>query len=154
MATVSPTEPPTSAPAWSYTLHLPRDPRSPRVARGTLRSVLVAHDLPAVLDTAELLTSELVTNAYRHSAGSFLLRVAEVGGGRRLRVGVWDTDPYLPAPFDAGPRTPDAEADGGRGLFLVCHYAYAWGGHPVGDGKLLWFELTARPSGGGWAVAA
>ncbi|MEU2564717.1 ATP-binding protein [Streptomyces longispororuber] len=67
---------------------------------------------------------------------------------------VWDADPYLPAPFGAGPGGPDAEADGGRGLFLVCHYAYAWGGHPVGNGKLLWFEPAAARPADGWAVAA
>ncbi|WP_349239282.1 ATP-binding protein [Streptomyces sp. CC224B] len=52
------------------------------------------------------------------------------------------------------PGVPGAEADGGRGLFLVRHYAYAWGGHPVGDGKLLWFELAAARPADGWAVAA
>ncbi|MCT9005583.1 hypothetical protein [Streptomyces rhizosphaerihabitans] len=40
-----------------------------------------------------------------------------------------------------------AEADGGRGLFLVCHYADAWGGYPLGDelfgrnGEVLWCEV-------------
>lgn len=52
--------------------------------------------------------------------------------------------------FDKGSgplhRVP-VEADGGCGLFLVCHYADAWGGYPLGDdlfgrgGKLLWCEL-------------
>ncbi|KAB1986329.1 ATP-binding protein [Streptomyces triticiradicis] len=44
------------------------------------------------------------------------------------------------------------EADGGRGLFLVCHYADAWGGHPLGDdlfgtsGKVLWCEGEPSPT--------
>ncbi|GAA3792509.1 hypothetical protein ACFS5L_12200 [Streptomyces phyllanthi] len=60
MVTVSPSP----TPAWSYALHLPHDPRAPRVARMTLRAVLPAYGISELLDTAELLASELVTNAY------------------------------------------------------------------------------------------
>ncbi|MEI5103816.1 ATP-binding protein [Streptomyces sp. PmtG] len=157
MPTVSP--PPPSTPTWTYALHLPHDPRSPRIARATLRTVLTAHGLTHLNDTAELLTSELVTNAYRHSPGPAALRVRALGVGGGVRVTVWDTDPRIPAPFGrCGPRVPDAEGVGGRGLFLVCQYAHAWGGCLVGDdvfgygGKLLWFELGDRQAD--WAVAA
>ncbi|MFD7815870.1 ATP-binding protein [Streptomyces sp. NPDC059785] len=51
----------------TYALHLPHDPRAPRVARMTLRAVLPAYGLTELLDTAELLASELTTNAYRHT---------------------------------------------------------------------------------------
>ncbi|MEU1530500.1 hypothetical protein [Streptomyces fagopyri] len=77
------------------------------------------------------------------------LRLRALGGGR-LRASVWDADPYIPPPFDkrSGPLRPvPAEADGGRGLFRVWHYAEAWGDCPLGDGlsggggKLLWCEL-------------
>jgi hypothetical protein len=101
-------------------------------------------------DTAELLATGLVTNAYRYSSGPAALRVRGLGGSR-LRVSVWDTNPYIPPPFGkrSGPAVGPvpAEADGGRGLFLVCHYAEAWGGYPLGDdlfgrgGKLLWCEV-------------
>jgi hypothetical protein len=97
------------------------------------------------------LASELVTNAYRHSVGPAALRLRSLGGGR-LRLSVWDTNPYIPPPFDrsSGPlrlAPAPVEADGGRGLFLVCHFADAWGGYPLGgdllgtSGKLLWCEL-------------
>ncbi|TGA95432.1 ATP-binding protein, partial [Streptomyces sp. MZ04] len=141
---------------WAYALHLPHDPRAPRIARTTVRGVLGAHGLGGIADTAEPLTSELVTNAYRHSKGPAALRLRQLGGG--LRVTVWDTDPHIPPPFDrrggaAAPSVSLTPADGecGRGLALVCHYADAWGGHPLGDdlfgqsGKLLWFELGERP---------
>ncbi|MGW5868095.1 ATP-binding protein [Streptomyces sp. NPDC055239] len=161
MVTVSPPQPPAPAP-WTYALHLPRDPRAPRIARTTLRSVLVTHGLGELADTAELLTSELVTNAYSHSAGPAALRLRQLDRGRGLRVTVWDTDPHIPPPFDRGrgagvgtgaesSRVAPVDRECGRGLFLVCHYADAWGGHPLGDdlfgrgGKLLWFELGQRP---------
>lgn len=142
MATVSPPE------AWAYALHLPHHPRAPRVARMTLRAVLGGHGMGGFIDTAELLTSEVVTNSYRHSDGPASLRMRSMAGGR-LRVSVWDTNPLIPAPFDKPPSRlhflpePD-HSTGGRGLLLVQLCADNWGGCAIGaglGGKLLWFEL-------------
>ncbi|MFC9217253.1 ATP-binding protein [Streptomyces sp. NPDC057083] len=153
MNTVSPHAP------WSYVLQLPHDRRAPRVARMTLRAVLAGHGMAELVDTAELLACELVTNAYRHSEGLAALRMRAMEGNR-LRVGVWDTNPEIPAPFDRPPGAlaplrapaPDASTvDGGRGLLLVQSCADNWGGYRLGDdlfgwrGKLLWFELASRP---------
>ncbi|MHB9861367.1 ATP-binding protein [Streptomyces sp. YIM S03343] len=134
---------------WAYALRLPHDPRAARVARMTVRAALSTHGMGEVIDTVELLTSELVTNTYQHTDGPAALWLAALGDGR-LRVGVWDGHPYIPAPF-GGPtrgRVPDACAEGGRGLFLVEQYADSWGGwsfggNPLGrgTGKLLWFEV-------------
>ncbi|MEV2212773.1 ATP-binding protein [Streptomyces sp. NPDC050997] len=148
MVTVSPSQCEVS-PTWAYALQLPHDPRAARIARATLRAVLAGHDMSQLLDSAELLASELVTNAYRYSTGPATLRLRGLDRGR-LRVSVWDANPHIPPPFDkrSGPLCPvPADADGGRGLFLVCHYAEAWGGYPLGDdlfgrgGKLLWCEV-------------
>ncbi|GAB7108377.1 ATP-binding protein [Streptomyces phaeofaciens JCM 4814] len=127
---------------------MPHDPRAARIARVTLRAVLAGHGIPQLQDTAELLATELVTNAYRHSTGPATLRLRGLGRSR-LRVGVWDANPHIPPPFDkrSGSLRPvlaGVAAEGGRGLFLVCHYAEAWGGYPLGrDGKLLWCEVRA-----------
>ncbi|MET8942240.1 ATP-binding protein [Streptomyces sp. NPDC004542] len=160
MVTVSPSEC-EAAPKWSYALQLPHDPRAAGIARVTLRAVLAGHGVSQLSYTAELLASELVTNAYRHSTGPATLRLRGLGGGR-LRVSVWDTNPHIPPPFDRRPspvRPVPVDADGGRGLFLVCHYADAWGGYPLGDdlfgrgGKLLWCEI-GPPRATGRAAAA
>ncbi|MEU9342812.1 ATP-binding protein [Streptomyces sp. NPDC048278] len=150
---------------WTYALRLPHDPRAARVARMTVRAALSGHGRHEVLDTAELLTSEMVTNAYRHANGPASLRLTALPGGR-LRVGVWDSHPRIPAPFGAPPgdRVPltPADAENGRGLHLVQAYADSWGGWAVGDGgpldrgagKLLWFEVGSRgPEGTRKAVA-
>ncbi|MCK8434044.1 ATP-binding protein [Streptomyces sp. D2-8] len=145
MRTVSPPD------TWVYALRLPHDPRAARVARMTVRSVLDSHGRPEVRDAVELLTSELVTNTYLHTKGPASLRLTALAGGR-LRVGVWDSHPGIPAPFGQPPwdRVPAAPVDseGGRGLRLVQEYADRWGGWPLGDGlldrgagKLLWFEV-------------
>ena len=154
MVTVSPPA------TWVYALRLPHDPRAARVARMTVRAALHGHGMSEVLDVAELLTSELVTNAYRHTHGPASLRLTALGDGR-LRVGVWDSNPHIPAPFRAAPgdRLPPAAPDacGGRGLQLVLAYADSWGGWPIGDGglldrgagKRLWFEGGGNGNGNG-----
>lgn len=148
MVTVAPPHP------WTYALRLPHDPRAVRVARMTVRAALDGHGRQDALDAVELLTSELVTNAYLHTEGPVSLRLTGLSDGR-LRVGVWDSDPYIPAPFggsgeDFVPLAP-LDAGSGRGLRLVQECADSWGGWALGDGapgrgagKLLWFEVGGR----------
>jgi anti-sigma regulatory factor (Ser/Thr protein kinase) len=141
----------TVTPPWAYTLQLPQDPRGPGIARATLRTVLLVHGMRDLIDTAELLASELVTNAYRHSSGPYSLRLR--GAGRnRVRVGVWDSNPVIPEPFGGGvPGEPCALAERGRGLRLVRECADAWGAYPIRGGlpgqggKVLWVECTWKP---------
>ncbi|MFE6935512.1 ATP-binding protein [Streptomyces sp. NPDC057699] len=145
----------TVTPPWAYTLQLPQDPRGPGIARATLRTVLTVHGMRDLVDTAELLASELVTNAYRHSSGSYSLRLR--GAGRnRVRVGVWDSSPEIPDPFgaDTGAGTANAPAgltERGRGLYLVREYADSWGAYPIRGGlpgqggKVLWVECAGKP---------
>lgn len=149
MVTVAPCRP------WVYALRLPHDPRAAHVARVTVRAVLRSHGREEVLDAVELLVSELVTNAYLHTEGPASLRLTGLADGR-LRVGVWDSDPRIPAPFGDPPgerpvSSVPGDAEHGRGLLLVREYANAWGGCPLGDGllgrgngKLLWFEVGAH----------
>ncbi|WP_269858430.1 ATP-binding protein [Streptomyces sp. RPT161] len=134
---------------WTYTLQLPHDARAVRIARITLRTVLTTHGLGELLDPTELLTSELVTNAYRHSSGPSLLRVRSMAN--RLRVGVWDTNPTIPPPFANGTLpVPEPDSEQGRGLMLVRRWADNYGGYEMGEelgsrhGKLLWFEILRR----------
>ncbi|MFF7545179.1 ATP-binding protein [Streptomyces canus] len=135
----------TVSPSWNYTLHLPHDPRAPGIARGALRLILAAHDLPDLAPTAELLAAELLTNAHCHTNGPYAFRLLSPAPGR-VRVAVWDTDPRVPPGFttDKPPAAPDAE--NGRGLHLVRACADATGvsvlrqlGASKG-GKLLWAE--------------
>ncbi|GGZ09243.1 ATP-binding protein [Streptomyces nitrosporeus] len=141
--------PATVSPPWAYTLHLPRDPRAPGVARSTLRTVLRTHGMAGLVETAELLASELVTNAYLHSKGAYSLRLR--GAGRqRVRVGVQDSDPHIPAPFSWNAEAPTLMAESGRGLYLVTLWAESWGAYPMDNGlpgqggKLLWVECAAE----------
>ncbi|MEV6592825.1 ATP-binding protein [Streptomyces acidicola] len=135
----------TVSPSWNYTLHLPRDPRAPGVARATLRTVLAAHHLTRLTPTAELLASELLTNAHAHTEGPYALRIRSVERDR-LMVAVWDADPKVPDAFKEGAPVdvPPEDVEHGRGLHLVRACADSlgvsvpreWGGDK--GGKLLW----------------
>ncbi|MEV5908035.1 ATP-binding protein [Streptomyces chartreusis] len=128
---------------WEYTLHIPNDVRAVTVSRRTLRLILTMHGLIGLVDTAELLATELVANAVRHTKGSAALRVGWSAGV--LRIGAWDADPEPPEPPQAFAALRDAEE--GRGLALVRACADLWGWQPLtrggNRGKYVWCDLAA-----------
>ncbi|MEV8021739.1 ATP-binding protein [Streptomyces sp. NPDC086554] len=131
---------PESDTPWEYTLYIPNDLRAVTICRRSLRLILTLHCLPQLSDLAELLATELVSNAVRHTKGPAALRVRHSDGV--LRIGAWDADPTPPAP---PLRTADVDAEQGRGLDLVRACADGWGWYPVAvdSGKYVWCELCA-----------
>lgn len=129
--------------SWDYTLYIPNDLRAVTVCRRTLRLILTMHGLIGLVDTAELLATELVANAVRHTKGPAALRVRRSPEGA-VWIGAWDTDPEPPEP----PRRLDQVMDleEGRGLGLVAACADNWGWQPsarFGDrGKFIWCDLA------------
>ncbi|WP_408992141.1 SpoIIE family protein phosphatase [Streptomyces europaeiscabiei] len=112
---------------------LPREPRSVGRAREYARARLQAWDLEPLIDTAELLVSELVTNALRYGEGEIRLRLLL---DRTLVCEVWDAG--LVQPRRRRARDTD---EGGRGLQLVGLLSAAWGSRRTPRGKTVWFEL-------------
>lgn len=109
-------------------------------ARRRVRRQLRRWAFPAdFCDTAQLLVSELFTNAVLHTNSSRVGCVLHAGGSR-LRVEVRDdgsgTD--MPLPCWATP-----EDEHGRGLLLVDTFAEEWGVDRAGPGAgcVVWFEL-------------
>lgn len=115
---------------------LPNTAVAARTARRAVAAAAETHGLPPELvATAELLTSELVTNALHHAAPPFILGIRETRG--RLRVEVSDCGQEMPRLYHAGPTEI-----GHRGLLLVDTLATAWGHDSSSDGgKTVWFEL-------------
>ncbi|MFJ8788727.1 SpoIIE family protein phosphatase [Streptomyces sp. NPDC102462] len=113
-----------------------RDLRGVQRARLFLRAWLAAWSLNALHDEAQLLLSEVVTNALVHADSDVDLRVRRYP--HYLRVEVRDSDPH-PA-INVG-RPGEAQAEGGRGMMIVSTLASAWGNSPSGRGKTVWFEL-------------
>ena len=116
---------------------LPLDPRAAGEARRFLRAAICRAHAASVLDSAELLVSELVGNGVRHAAPPITLRVA-CDGSSGLQVYVSDGEPSAPAP-----RQASADAENGRGMTLVDYISDDWGVQPHADGKTVWFTLTA-----------
>ncbi|WP_060884622.1 ATPase [Streptomyces caniscabiei] len=129
---------------WDYTLQIPNDLRAVTICRRTLRLILTMHGLIGLVDTAELLATELISNAVRHTKGPAALRVRRSAEGV-VWIGAWDADPEPPPP----PRPLDGvgEEGGGRGLGLVVACTPCWGWMPsarFGErGKYVWCELAA-----------
>ncbi|WP_406725677.1 SpoIIE family protein phosphatase [Streptomyces sp. GD-15H] len=112
---------------------LPREPRSVGRAREHARAQLLGWDLEPLVDTTELLVSELVTNALRYGEGEIRLRLLL---DRTLVCEVWDSG--LVQPRRRRARDTD---EGGRGLQLVGLLSAAWGSRRTPRGKTVWFEL-------------
>lgn len=112
---------------------LPREPRSVGKAREYARGRLLSWGLEPLVDTTELLVSELVTNALRYGEGDIRLRLLL---DRTLVCEVWDSG--LVQPRRRRARDTD---EGGRGLQLVGLLSAAWGSRRTPRGKTVWFEL-------------
>lgn len=111
------------------------DPVEVGRARAVVREQLHDWGLGRLADGAELMVSELVTNAVRHSHSRPVeLRLVR---GDSLLCEVDDDDHDLPNLSSAGPTDEQ-----GRGLRVVSTLAREWGASRTKAGKTVWFELT------------
>jgi anti-sigma regulatory factor (Ser/Thr protein kinase) len=114
---------------------LPNDPQAPREARHAVARFLARADLPQLIDDAQLLVSELVTNAVRHARGPIAVRAHVRDGFLHLEVG--DSQPeLLPEQREAR-----AEDESGRGIELVDKLSTRWGWKVSDRSKVIWFDL-------------
>ncbi|HEY7147577.1 MAG TPA: ATP-binding protein [Streptosporangiaceae bacterium] len=117
---------------------------SVRVSRGFTRATLGGWGLAGLSDQAELVVSELVTNAIRHGVLSARRALEEYPVGLRLLAQVpfvtcMVTDPGGQMPV-LGPAGTDAEC--GRGLHVVAACSLRWGWRPLeAGGKVVWALL-------------
>ncbi len=143
-------------PLTSY-LKLAATPRAVLYARQHTKQEVLEWDLPELADTAELLVSELVTNAVKatQDLGSspdpgpapepepppiLLWLTSEQQGSVLIRV--WDNSSQMPVCQDAAPY-----AEGGRGVALVAALANDWGAYRKLLGKVTWCMLGLNSNG-------
>lgn len=120
------------------TLDLPLGQVAPGAARKAVRHMLIAWQLtdPDWLDDAEVVVSELVTNAVRYGGGCIELSLQSHEG----QVIVKAADGSSVVPRDRGPR-----AEGGYGLRLIEACGGAWGVDDFHGGKQVWVRLRPCP---------
>jgi hypothetical protein len=119
-------------------LELPPDRVAAAKARHFVGETMRGWDCDGMIPDAELLVSELVTNAVLHARSAS--RVTIERQGTTLRISVFDTSPTRPRLRNYGP-----EAVTGRGLLLVDRISQRWGVDQLPTGKSVWFEIDASP---------
>ncbi|MFD4633465.1 ATP-binding protein [Streptomyces sp. NPDC058284] len=144
----------------SWRVPLPPVPVAASIARTLVRAALMrpaGHSTqtrqapacaPAAVDhdVAELLTSELVTNAVEHTTAraplELLLEVQN--SGFRVEVRDHDAGPVEELMTDGIPHHgPDLRSEGGRGLLLVRELSSSAGCSLSEGGKGVWFTLSS-----------
>ncbi|MEV0618608.1 ATP-binding protein [Nonomuraea sp. NPDC050404] len=124
-------------------------PNAVPLARVFIRQSLLNWKRRDLIEDAELLASELVTNAIK-ATRSFatalsrsrigMIRVCLIVVDALAVIEVWDPNPVLPVL----PENVDHFEEGGRGLLLVDRLAKGWGcRRPRCGGKTVWCQLVA-----------
>jgi anti-sigma regulatory factor (Ser/Thr protein kinase) len=127
-------------------LELAAQPTAPGVVRGHVRAVAREWGLAHLAEIAELLASEIATNAVQasqqarttaHLAIVPVIRLWITSDGVSITIHVWDACDDMPVRQDAGP-----DEIGGRGLLLVETLAKDWGAYRVAHGKVVWVLIS------------
>ena len=119
-------------------LELPGTPAAPSVARLFIRNLCREWGASAVCDIAELLSSELVTNAVLHARSPVELEAA-YDASRGLRIDVYDRSP---GELNHNPYRPSEAAEGGRGLAIVEHVADNVTASPTTEGTRVRIRMN------------
>ena len=91
---------------------------------------------------AELIASELATNAVSHARSHFSIGLSRHGDQVRIAVGdTDDTPPIVRAPSRAG--------IGGLGLHLIESIATCWGYEIDSHGKVVWADIACESTSPG-----
>jgi len=126
--------------SWSHETVLAAGAPSASRAREFVRSRLVEHHLPHLVEDVRLVVSEFATNAVTHAGTRFTVEL--LGEDRLVLLTVRDGSPAPPIQVDA--RALDT---GGRGLFIVDMLSRDWGVDISPDGvKSVWAAFDRYPA--------
>ncbi|MFC9621736.1 SpoIIE family protein phosphatase [Streptomyces sp. NPDC056930] len=112
---------------------VPSDPAAVSRVRADVTRRLETWGLEQLVFTAELIVSELATNAIRYGSQPIRLRLLHDGSSLICEVADGSsTSPHL--------RRAASTDEGGRGLFLIAQFAQRWGTRYTARGKIIWAE--------------
>jgi anti-sigma regulatory factor (Ser/Thr protein kinase) len=112
----------------------PADLLSAARARSFVGDLCRTWGVPGTALDAEMVVTELVENAVRHSRSDCDVSVAL--SDSTLTIGVGDHGPQPPRLLHPQPDHP-----GGRGLLMVQNLSRRWGYREAADGKVVWADL-------------
>jgi len=112
-------------------------------ARRFVRRVLADWGADELVEDAQLLVSELATNAVVHAGTSFEVACADVGDAVRLEV----CDGYPARGLPATPAAVGRTAASGRGLLMCAALSSAWGVEYTRTTKTVWCRLDLAGRG-------
>jgi KaiC/GvpD/RAD55 family RecA-like ATPase len=110
-------------------------PAAVPAARRFVTRVLTSWGEDDLLFDAQLIASELATNALEHAVSPFRIRLRR--GDAAVRIAVEDAAPARPQERIAG-----LDAMSGRGVAIVAELAQRWGCDVGSDGKTVWAEIV------------
>jgi anti-sigma regulatory factor (Ser/Thr protein kinase) len=129
-------------------LELAATPSAVPCARGRVRAVAHEWGLAELADTAELLASELTTNALQASERLKIradlaivpfVRIWITSDQTSIMIHVWDASDAMPVRQEAGPGD-----DCGRGLMILDALSADWGAYRKAEGgKVVWAMITS-----------
>ena len=126
-------------------LELAANPSAVPCARAHTRAVALEWGLWELADAAELLASELVTNAVQASSRlktqeTPVVRLWLLSDRISIVIHVWDPSDEMPVHQDAG-----SDQLSGRGLMIVDYHSSDWGTYRKENGKVVWARVTRDP---------
>jgi anti-sigma regulatory factor (Ser/Thr protein kinase) len=127
---------------WPYLcfIELPALPAVVPSGRLHSKQVLAEWNLDHLAEDAEMLVSEMLTNAVKappSPQGPGLVALRLLANGERLLIEVWDR-----SPADPQPREPDCESESGRGFAVIEAISHRWGYRRASRSlKVVWCEL-------------
>ena len=113
-------------------------PQMPARARELVGRACEQWGLPRVRRLAELIISELASNAVLHARTPAVVTVRLLDD--RLQMSVRDGDPRLVYHPPAGTHGAH-HGEHGRGLLILEAMADSWGSEPTGNGKVVWAQV-------------
>ncbi|WP_338684821.1 ATP-binding protein [Streptomyces acidiscabies] len=119
----------------AYSQSFPCEPATAEAGRKLVRQVLSVWRLDRIADRAELIVTELIANATRHTSCAEIRLVVRRLAPAQIRVGIVDR---APSRLPVVPGRAEDDDESGRGLFLVEAVAARWGYDLHGSRGCLW----------------
>ena len=117
-------------------IDLVADAHAPATGRLVTAALVSLWGLPDLREDAQLIVSELVTNAVQHAPGGEPLELELSRQDRGIRISLADSSADHPVVVVA------ADRPRGRGMLLIEALCTAWGAEDRPGGKRVWVDLV------------